>query len=68
MYIFAGIVFVLLGVFVLPSSSLDWWGAIVGWPVQQTTAGLAVWLLPPIALCAHRVLCAAAHGDGLTDT
>jgi hypothetical protein len=37
---------------VLLSSSLDWWGGIFGWLAQQTAAGLAVWLLPPIALCA----------------
>jgi hypothetical protein len=51
-YVFAGIVFVLLSFFVLLSSSLEWWGAIFGWLAQQTAAGLAVWMLPPIALCA----------------
>jgi hypothetical protein len=51
-YIFVGIVFVLLSCFVLLSSALEWWGAIFGWLVQQTAAGLAVWMLLPTAVFA----------------
>ncbi len=51
-YILAGIVFVLLSAFLLVSTYWGWWGAIFGWLAQQTAAGLALWLLPPIALFA----------------
>lgn len=50
-YLFAGIVFLLLSVFVLLSSYLGWWGAIFGWLGQQTAAVLVLWLLPLCAIC-----------------
>ena len=51
-YIFSGIVFLLVSVFLLLSSYLSWWGAIFGWLAQQTAAGLAWWLAPLIAVFA----------------
>lgn len=51
-YVFAGAAFLLLSVFVLLSSYLGWWGAIVGWLALQTAPVLGVWLIPLIAICA----------------
>jgi hypothetical protein len=51
-YIFFGIVFLLLSVFLLVGSYSRWWGAIVGWLAGQTAAGLGVWLLLPAAFFA----------------
>jgi len=51
-YILAGIVFLLLSAFVLMGSYWSWWGAIFGWLAQQTAAGLALWLVPPMAVFA----------------
>ena len=47
-YIFLGIVFLLLSVFLLMSTYWHWWGAIFGWLAQQSAATLGVWLLPLI--------------------
>jgi hypothetical protein len=51
-YVALGVVFVLLSLFLLVSGYCGWWGAIIGWLAQQTAAGLAWWLLPPMALYA----------------
>lgn len=51
-YIFAGVVFLLVSVFLFLSSYLSWWGAMFGWLGQQTAAGLALWLTLPMALFA----------------
>lgn len=51
-YIFFGIAFLLVSAFLLMSSYLSWWGAIFGWLAPQTAAGLALWLLLPIVICA----------------
>ena len=51
-YIFSGVAFLLLSVFLLLSSYWSWWGAIFGWLAQQTAAGLAWWLVPLMALFA----------------
>jgi ABC-type Na+ efflux pump permease subunit len=51
-YIFAGIAFLLLSVFLLVNTNWHWWGAIFGWLAQQTAATLGLWLLPLIAICA----------------
>ncbi|HEV8194632.1 MAG TPA: hypothetical protein VGP82_24535 [Ktedonobacterales bacterium] len=48
-YISAGVVFLLLSVFVLLGSSWGWWSTIFAWLAQQTAAGLAWWLCPPMA-------------------
>jgi|SRR6266571_1458481 hypothetical protein len=48
-YIFFGIAFLLLSVFVLVSTYWHWWGAIFGWLAQQTAAALGLWLVPLIA-------------------
>jgi hypothetical protein len=51
-FMFFGIVFLLLNVFVLLSSYWQWWGTISGWLVQQTAAALGVWLVPVMAIFA----------------
>ncbi|MEO7000698.1 MAG: hypothetical protein ABI068_02755 [Ktedonobacterales bacterium] len=51
-YIFAGVVFLFLSVFLLMGAYWNWWGAIGAWLAQQTAAALSVWLLPPMALFA----------------
>ena len=51
-FMFFGIVFLLLSVFVLLSSYWQWWGTISGWLVQQTAAALGVWLVPVMAIFA----------------
>ena len=51
-YILTGIVFLLISVFLLLSSYWNWGPAIFGWLGQQTAAGLAWWLVPPLALFA----------------
>lgn len=51
-YILAGVVFLLLSVFLFLGSYLSWWGAIFGWLGQQTAPGLALWLTPPMAIFA----------------
>jgi hypothetical protein len=48
-YIFFGVAFLLLSVFLLVSTYWSWWGAIFGWLAQQTAAGLAWWLVPLMA-------------------
>jgi hypothetical protein len=48
-YIFFGIAFLLLSVFLLMSAYWRWWGAIFGWLAQQTAAALGLWLVPLIA-------------------
>ncbi|HEV2459585.1 MAG TPA: hypothetical protein VGS80_14610, partial [Ktedonobacterales bacterium] len=63
MYIFVGIVFLVLSVFVLVSSAWRWWGAIFGWLSGQTAAGLVLWLVPLIvffALTSYALLRKAA--------
>lgn len=51
-YILFVAVFLLLSAFALVSSSRSWWGAIFGWLTQQTAAGLAWWLVPPMVFFA----------------
>ncbi|MBF6589574.1 MAG: hypothetical protein IVW57_03455, partial [Ktedonobacterales bacterium] len=51
-YIFCGVVFLLLSVFWVASADWNWWGAIGRWLAQQTAAGLAWWLVPLMALFA----------------
>ncbi len=51
-YIFLGIAFLLLSLFVVVSSYWSWWGTIFGWLARQTAAGLAWWLAPPMAFFA----------------
>lgn len=51
-YVALGIAVLLLSVFLLMASYWHWWGAISGWLGQQTAAGLAWWLVPPMAFCA----------------
>ena len=51
-YVFCGVIFLLLSVFLLMSAYWNWWGAIFGWPAQQTAAALGLWLVPPIAFFA----------------
>jgi hypothetical protein len=51
-YIFFGVVFLFLSVFLLLSSYWNWWGAILGWLAQQSAATLGLWLVPLIAICA----------------
>ena len=51
-YVFAGIVFLLLSVFVLLSAYWNWWGAIFDWLSQQTVAAIGLWLLLPTAFFA----------------
>jgi hypothetical protein len=51
-YVFFGIAFLFLSVFVLTSTVWSWWGGIFGWLAQQTAAGLAWWLLLPAAFFA----------------
>ncbi len=51
-YIFAGVVFLLLSVFVLASIYWNWWSAIFGWLGQQSAATLGLWLVPLIAFLA----------------
>jgi hypothetical protein len=51
-YILVGVVFLLGSVVLLMSAFWNWWGAIFVWLAQQTAAGLGLWLLPLIALCA----------------
>jgi len=48
-YIFFGIAFLLLSVFLLLSTYWNWWGAIFGWLAQQSAAILGLWLLPLMA-------------------
>jgi hypothetical protein len=48
-YIFFGIAFLLLSVFLLMSTYWHWWGAIFGWLTQQSAATLGLWLVPLIA-------------------
>jgi hypothetical protein len=50
-YIFFGIAFLLLSVFLLVSTYWHWWGAIFGWLAQQSAATLGLWLVPLIAIC-----------------
>jgi hypothetical protein len=45
-YIFFGVAFLLLSVFLLVSTYWNWWGAIFGWLAQQTAAALGLWLVP----------------------
>ena len=51
-FMFFGIVFLLLSVFVLLSSYWHWWETISGWLVQQTAAVLGLWLVPLLAIFA----------------
>jgi hypothetical protein len=51
-YIFFGIAFLLLSVFLLVSTYWNWWSAIFGWLAQQSAATLGVWLVPLIAIFA----------------
>ncbi len=51
-YITVGTALLLLSLFVIESSVWSWWGAIFGWLGQQTAAGLASWLLLPVAFFA----------------
>lgn len=51
-YIFFGVAFLLLSVFVLMSTYWNWWGVISGWLAQQTAAALGLWLVPLIAFFA----------------
>ena len=51
-YIFSGIIFLLLSVFLLLSTYWSWWGAISGWLAQRTAATLGLWLVPLIAFFA----------------
>ncbi|HEX6554378.1 MAG TPA: hypothetical protein VF026_16555 [Ktedonobacteraceae bacterium] len=51
-YIYFGIVFLLLSIFVLVSAYWNWWGVIYGWLAQQTAATLGLWLLPLMAFFA----------------
>ena len=48
-YIFSGIAFLLLSVFLLANTYWNWWGAIFGWLAQQSAATLGLWLLPLMA-------------------
>ena len=48
-YIFFGVAFLLLSVFLLVSTYWNWWRAILGWLAQQTAAVLGFWLVPLIA-------------------
>lgn len=51
-YIFFGIAFLLLSVFLLVSIYWNWWGAIFGWLAQQSAATLGLWLVPLLAFFA----------------
>jgi hypothetical protein len=51
-YIFSGIAFLFLSVFLLASTYWNWWGAIFGWLAQQSAAVLVLWLVPLIVLFA----------------
>jgi len=51
-YVFFVAIWLLLSLFLLVSLAGRWWGAILGWLGQQTAAGLAWWLILPMALCA----------------
>jgi hypothetical protein len=51
-YIFFGVAFLLLSVFLLVSTYWNWWGAIFGWLAQQSAATLGLWLVPLIAFFA----------------
>jgi hypothetical protein len=51
-YIALGITLLLLSLFVVVSSVWGWWGPIFGWLGQQTAAGLAWWLVLPMAFFA----------------
>ena len=48
-YIFFGVAFLLLSVFLLVSTYWHWWGAIFGWLAQQGAATLGLWLVPLMA-------------------
>jgi len=48
-YVFFGIAFLLLSVFLLLNTYWNWWGAIFGWLIQQRAATLGLWLLPLMA-------------------
>ncbi|MDQ2713853.1 MAG: hypothetical protein M3Z08_02995 [Chloroflexota bacterium] len=50
-YIFFGVAFLLLSVFLLVSTYWNWWGAIFGWLAQQSAATLGLWLVPPGGIC-----------------
>ena len=51
-YIFFGIAFLLLSVFLLVSTYWHWWGEIFGWLAQQSAATLGLWLVPLMAFFA----------------
>ena len=51
-YIFFGIAFLLLSVFLLVSTYWNWWKAIFGWLAQQSAATLGLWLVPLLAFFA----------------
>ena len=58
-YVFFGIAFLLLSVFLLMSTYWHWWGTIFGWLAQQTAAALGLWLVPLIgcfALASYALL------------
>jgi hypothetical protein len=58
-YVFFGIAFLILSVFLLMSTYWYWWGAIFGWLAQQTAAALGLWLVPLIgcfALASYALL------------
>ncbi len=62
-YVFLGIVFLLLSVFLTISTYWHWWGTIFGWLAQQTAAELGLWLVPLIvcfALASYMLLRKAA--------
>jgi hypothetical protein len=48
-YLFFGVAFLLLSVFVLVSTSWHWWGTIFGWFAGQSAAALGLWLVPLMA-------------------
>ncbi len=48
-YVFFGIVFLLLSVFLVLSTYWHWWGSIYGWLAPQSAATLGLWLVPLIA-------------------
>ncbi|MBA2286994.1 MAG: hypothetical protein H0W02_16090 [Ktedonobacteraceae bacterium] len=50
-YIAFGVAFLLLSVFLLVSTSWNWWGAIFGWLAQQSAATLGLWLVPLGGIC-----------------
>jgi hypothetical protein len=51
-YIFFGVAFLLLSVFLLVSTYWHWWGTIFGWLAQQSAATLGLWLVPLMAFFA----------------